>query len=267
MPAPSRAKPRATPWSAFVLHRYDWSESSLILDLFTREGGRVAAAAKGAKRPTSQHRSVLLPFQQVQVSLARRGSDDEDEVQTLRHAEWAGGSHVLRGEALFRGFYLNELLMKLLPRGDAHATLYDAYAQSLAALAQANGHSDQAHAAVRAFEMTLLRDVGWLPDLTVVTATQEPVLPNHRYVLRSDVGMMAAESASDAIAGEHWLRMHDALVDRAHDELRHVCEATVGPLRAMLRGVLALHLGHVELKTRNVAVGIQRLSARARMAA
>ncbi len=261
------ARARAAPWSAFVLHRYDWSESSLILDLFTREGGRVAVAAKGAKRPTSQYRSVLLPFQQLHVGLVRRGQDDSDDVQTLRHAEWAGGGPILRDDALFRGFYLNELVMKLLPRGDAHPTLFDAYAQALAALAQSRGLSDRAHATVRAFEMTLLRDVGWLPDLTVVTATQARLQPLEHYVLRSDGGMVAADAGHDAIAGEHWLRMHAALLDRAHDELRHVCEVAVGPLRAMLRSVLALHLGHVELRTRQVALGLQRLSTRARIAA
>ncbi len=256
---------RAAPWSAFVLHRYDWSESSLILDLFTREGGRVAVAAKGAKRPSSQYRSVLLPFQQLHVGLSRRGPDDGDEVLALRHAEWAGGSPILRKDALFRGFYLNELLMKLLPRGDAHGTLFDAYAQTLAALASSSADADRAHAAVRAFEMTLLRDVGWLPDLTVVTATQTRLQAAAHYALRADGGMVAADGGGDSIAGEHWLRMNAALIDRAHDELRHVCEATVGPLRAMLRSVLALHLGHVELKTRRVAVGLQRLSARAKM--
>ena len=257
---------RAAPWCAFVLHRYDWSESSLILDLFTREGGRVAAAAKGAKRPSSQYRSVLLPFQQLHVGLTRRGTDDGDDVLTLRHAEWAGGSAILRNDALFRGFYLNELLMKLLPRGDAHATLFDAYAHTLAALAVSSGDADRAHAAVRAFEMTLLRDIGWLPDLTVVTATQARLLPTASYALRADTGLVATDDSGDAIAGEHWLRMHAALLDRAHDELRHACETTAGPLRAMLRSVLALHLGHVELKTRRVAVGLQRLSARAKMA-
>ena len=83
---------RNAPLAAFVLHRYDWSESSLILDLFTREQGRIAVAAKGAKRPFSQLRSVLLPFQRIQVSLGRQpAGEDAREVQTLRGADWAGG--------------------------------------------------------------------------------------------------------------------------------------------------------------------------------
>jgi DNA repair protein RecO (recombination protein O) len=263
-------RPRAAPWTAFVLHRYDWSESSLILDLFTREGGRVAVAAKGAKRPTSQYRSVLLPFQRLHVTLTQRHNDDSDGVQTLRSGEWAGGeggAAVLRGEALFRGFYLNELLMKLLPRGDAHASLFDAYTQTLAAFAQPSRTQDQTQADVRAFEMTLLREVGWLPDLSVLTATQEPLHPTRSYVLRADGGMVVADGSSAAIAGEHWLRMHAAQGDRAHDELRHVCEVAAAPLRTMLRNVLNLHLGHTTLKTRDVALGLHRLAVSSRVTA
>src|SRR5438552_16947315 len=101
---------RSTALAAYVLHHYDWSESSLILDLFTREQGRIAVAAKGAKRPFSQLRSILLPFQRLQVSLGREASGDEPrEVQTLRAADWAGGHAMLTGPALFSGFYLNEL--------------------------------------------------------------------------------------------------------------------------------------------------------------
>ncbi|MBP6252588.1 MAG: recombination protein O N-terminal domain-containing protein, partial [Rubrivivax sp.] len=109
----------ATALQAYVLHRYDWSETSLIVELFTRERGRVVVAAKGAKRPYSQLRPVLLPFQRLLVQLGRTPADEASEVHTLRSAEWAGGVPVLAGGALFRGFYLNELLLKGLARQDA----------------------------------------------------------------------------------------------------------------------------------------------------
>src|SRR5439155_26738977 len=137
--------------AAFVLHRYDWSESSVILDLFTREQGRIAVAAKGAKRPFSQLRSVLLPFQRLQVSFGREPpGDDAREVHSLRGADWAGGHPMLTGSALFSGFYLNELLMKLLARHDRHPALFDAYADTVAALVEADDVVTQA--ALRAFE-------------------------------------------------------------------------------------------------------------------
>ena len=94
-------------------------------------------AAKGAKRPYSQMRSVLLPFQRITVTLGKVSAHDEgsSEVQTLRGAEWAGGAAMLTGAALFSGFYLNELLMKLLARHDPHTVLFDVYAATLPALA------------------------------------------------------------------------------------------------------------------------------------
>src|SRR5512139_3740517 len=135
------ARPPAS-LAAFVLHHYDWSESSVILDLFTRELGRLAVVAKGAKRPYSQLRPVLLPFQRLQVSLGKppkaEGAGEVSEVQTLRAAEWAGGAAMLTGAALFSGFYLNELLMKLLARSDPHSALFDLYAQTLPTLADAD---------------------------------------------------------------------------------------------------------------------------------
>ena len=126
--------------SAYVLHSYDWSESSLILDLFTRERGRLAVAAKGAKRPYSQFRSVLLPFQRIAVSLGRAAADDSAEVLTLRAAEWAGGGPILGGAALFAGFYLNELLLKMCPRQEPSPALFDAYAAALQAVARPLPH-------------------------------------------------------------------------------------------------------------------------------
>ena len=78
------------PLDAYVLHRYDWSETSLILDLFTRAKGRVTVAAKGAKRPYSQLRSVLLPFQRLSATIGKQAEDAKSDVVTLRSAEWAG---------------------------------------------------------------------------------------------------------------------------------------------------------------------------------
>src|SRR5262245_41850190 len=180
---------RVTGEPAYVLHRYDWSESSLILDLFTRERGRIAVAAKGAKRPYSQLRSVLLPFQRISAQLGRTPADEAGEVQTLRSAEWAGGAH-LSGEALFSGFYLNELLMKLLARNDPYPSVFDAYDATLPIL---SSHDDGVvQAALRAFELVLLRQLGLLPDLSRLTSTLQPVEHGRAYALRPDAGVAAA---------------------------------------------------------------------------
>ena len=94
---------------AYVLHRYDWSESSLILEVFTRHHGRMALVAKGAKRPSSGFRPVLLPLQPLRLSF---GGDAE--IRTLKGAEWVGGHVMPTGGALLSGYYLNELLLDFM---------------------------------------------------------------------------------------------------------------------------------------------------------
>ena len=113
--SPAMATRRTAHEPAYVLHRYDWSESSLILDVFTRQHGRIALAAKGVKRPTSSYRPVLLPLQPLAITYGGEG-----DVRSLKAAEWVGGLGALEGDALLAGFYLNELLMRLVPREDPH---------------------------------------------------------------------------------------------------------------------------------------------------
>lgn len=242
--------------AAYVLHRYDWSESSLILDLFTRESGRVAVAAKGAKRPHSQLRAVLLPFQRVQVSLGRLAEGEgASEVQTLRHAEWGGGSAMLTGAALFSGFHLNELLMKLLARHDPHVALFDAYAQTLPRL---TADEAQAQAALRAFELTLLREVGLLPELDVVTSTQEPVAPTGRYVLLPEAGV-AMSTGEGSVAGAALVGLQAALAHGSLAALQQACTGVLPALRSQLRALLHYHVGTPMLRTRRVMMDLQTL--------
>src|SRR5471032_2445213 len=108
--------------AAFLLHSYPYRETSLVIETFTRGHGRVAMVARGARRPRSALRGVLLAFQPLLVSWSGRS-----ELRTLHKAEWQGGLPQLKGEALLCGFYLNELLLKLLPRDDPHEQLYQTY--------------------------------------------------------------------------------------------------------------------------------------------
>ena len=254
------------PLAAYVLHRYDWSETSVILDLFTRERGRLAVAAKGAKRPYSQLRGVLLPFQRLQVALARSGA--ETEVHTLRSAEWAGGAPMLAGDALFAGFYLNELLLRGLGRQDPHPRLFDAYAGTLAALATATaataatalasnvGGVDEP-AVLRAFELVFLRELGVLPELGLVTLTAEPLHAEGRYTIRPETGVTPA---ADGLAGAAWIGLEAALVHGSLDALRDRCRPVAAGLRAPLRALVHYHLGTTRLRTRDVWLETQRLA-------
>lgn len=253
------ASARQAPQPAFVLHQWDWSETSLILDLFTREHGRVAAVAKGAKRPYSQLRPVLMPFQRLLVLTSRPKTAPGDEgadILLLRSAEFIGGGAAMPPARLFAGFYCNELLMKLIARGDPHGALFDAYADALQALAIAPDE-----APLRAFELQLLRETGVLPELSRITTTQAPVQPAGRYRLHGDAGLAQAPRDDDpaALSGATCLALQSAL-DRADgNALRRACQPALPALRAQLRALLHYHLGTPALRTRQLMLDVRRL--------
>ena len=116
---------------AFVLHTYAYRETSLIVEALTQHAGRVALLAKGARRPRSAVRGLLMAFQPLTLSWFGKR-----ELRTLKNAEWQGGQRPLAGSALMCGFYLNELLLKLLPRDDPHPQLFLYYQQTLKELGE-----------------------------------------------------------------------------------------------------------------------------------
>ena len=251
------ATARHAPQPAFVLHQWDWSETSLILDLFTREHGRVAAVAKGAKRPYSQLRPVLMPFQRLLVQTNKPKGGDAGEsgadILSLRSAEYAGAGAALPPSRLFSGFYLNELLMKQLARGDPHAALFDAYADTLLALAVAVDESP-----LRAFELALLRHTGVLPDLARDTTTQARVQPARRYRLDGDAGLVATTD-NTALNGAQCLALQAALDANDPAALRNACSTDLPALRAQLRTLVHYHLGSPPLRTRQLMLDVRRL--------
>lgn len=253
----SPRKPAAGPLSAFVLHSWDWSETSLIVDLFTRERGRIAVAAKGAKRPYSQLRAVLLPFQRITVQLGRAPADEAAEVHLLRSADWAAGHTMPRGPALFAAFYLNELLIKLLARHDPFAQLFDAYASTLAALLEVG--DTEAQVALRAFELTLLRETGVLPELGVETLTQQPVRPAQAYAVDAEAGVVASECEPN-LRGTWLLQAEAALAQRDAAALRDSLRPATTAWRAVLRQLLQYHVGSPTLRTRQVMADVQKLA-------
>ncbi len=265
---------RSAPQPAFVLHQWDWSETSLILDLFTRDHGRLAAVAKGAKRPYSQLRPVLLPFQRLLVLTTRPKADEGADILLLRSAEYAGAGAAMPPARLFAAFYLNELLMKLLARGDPHPALFDAYADALQVLAVAPDE-----APLRAFELLLLRETGVLPELSRATTTQEPVQPGRHYRLSGDGGLLpvadaparlaastsASQSASQyasqpaSLPGSLCLALQAALDADDRPALRRACQGALPALRGQLRSLLHYHLGSPPLRTRQLMLDVRRL--------
>ena len=253
----------AAPLDAYVLHRYDWSETSLILDLFTRSKGRVTVAAKGAKRPYSQLRSVLLPFQRIAATIGKQAEDAQADVVTLRGAEWAGldATPVLPPARLFAGFYLNELLMKLLARGDAHPALFDAYAATLRSLATSDDFAEQI--GLRAFELVLLKAIGLLPELDRVTATQQRLAPDAAYQWLGDRGVVDADASLPAarLPGGDLLEIDAALRDDNLGALHVACATRLDRLKPVLRALVHYHLGSPSLRTRDVMRDARKLLA------
>lgn len=245
---------RITDEPAFVLHRYDWSEASLILEVFTRHHGRLALAAKGVKRPTSSFRPVLLPLQPLRLTYGGEG-----EVRTLKSAEWTGGHVMPTGDALLSGYYLNELLIRLLARDDPHPALFDIYAQVVRLLA--SEHGEVLQAALRAFELLLLREAGLLPSLDTQTLTLGPLDVRAAYCLVPEGGLRLAQVQDRArLDGAQWQALHAALVPEASflDTLR-ACAAVTSELKPQLRALLHYHCGGGTLRTRQLMMDLQNL--------
>ena len=239
----------------FVLHRYDWSESSLILETFTRHHGRVALVAKGAKKPSSNFRPVLLPLQPLHLAF---GGDAE--IRTLKSAEWAGGQVMPTGDALLSGYYLNELVMRLLARDDPHPQLFDAYAGAVAVLA--SQHGEALEPALRTFELLLLREIGLLPALDMETPTLAPLAAEMRYSLIPEAGLVAAREHNGraSLGGAQWLALQQALDERAQFTLtlRQVAQTTI-ELKPQLRALLHYHCGVATFRTRQLMLDLQAL--------
>jgi DNA repair protein RecO (recombination protein O) len=240
---------------AFVLHRYDWSESSLILEVFTRNHGRIALVAKGAKRPSSNFRPVLLPLQPLHLAF---GGDAE--IRTLKGAEWGGGQVMPTGDALLSGYYLNELLLRLLARDDPHPQLFDAYTAAVGMLA--SEHAEAREPALRAFELVLLREIGLLPSLDLQTLTLAPLEPRARYTLVPEAGLLAAhhDDGRANLAGEQWIALQRAL-DRQPPfaETARQAAHAVAELKPQLRALLHYHCGVSVLRTRQLIMDLQAL--------
>src|SRR5437870_6864720 len=137
---------------AFVLHTYPYRETSVIVETVTVAYGRVALVARGARRARSELRAAIQAFQPLSLSWSGGG-----ELKTLLKAEWRGGLPLVGGSALLCGFYLNELLLKLLPREDPHPNLFREYVATLSKLASGAEQSP----VFRRYELRLLADLGY----------------------------------------------------------------------------------------------------------
>ena len=245
---PRRSRPpgrdgRITGQPAFVLHSYPHKETSLIVDVFTREYGRIALVAKGAKRPHSQLRGVLQTFQPLQA-----GWTGKSELRILTGAEWVGGMLPLEKTALLCGFYLNELLVKLLARDDPHPVLFDHYVATLNQLA----HNEPPPIVLRKFERALLKETGVAADLTRCTGTRQAVEAGQVYVVDPERGPRPARAA------DAWPKITGkTLLDMEREDYCDV--ATQAQSKLLMRFLLAHQLGGATLNTRQILIDLMQL--------
>ncbi|GAC1518834.1 MAG: DNA repair protein RecO [Collimonas sp.] len=245
-PPKRRAKPpdtRVIAQPGFVLHSYPHRETSLIIDVFSRDYGRIALVAKGAKRPLSKLRGVLQTFQPLSLSWSGKS-----EVRTLIAAEWVGGMLPLEKSALLCGFYLNELLVKLVARDDPHALLFDHYVTTLNQLA----HQEPAPIVLRQFERALLKQTGVAGDFTRCTSSRQPVDPAESYVVDPERGPRLARAA------DSWPRVSGkTLLDMEREDYSDV--VTQAQSKVLMRFLLAHHLGGAPLNTRQILIDLMQL--------
>lgn len=212
---------------SYVLHGRAFRESSQLLEIFSRDHGRVGVVARGARGARSRWRGVLQPFRPLLASWQGRG-----ELATLTGADQVAAPPPLVGDALYCGLYVNELVMRLTHRGDPHPELFEHYRETLGALSSGDG----LQVALRLFEKHLLDAAGFGLSLEFEAGTEVPLQENLRYAYRpgegaTRVGTNAAEAGT--IRGQALLAL----------EAGHPEPEDLPALRDMMRAVIRFHLG------------------------
>ena len=175
---------------AYLLHRKPYRDTSLLLELFSRDYGRIGLIARGARGAKSKLKGVLQPYQPLLVSWSGRG-----ELQTLTSAEVQGATTFLQGDALASGFYLNELLMRLLTRHDPHPELYHIYQATLQRILAAQ----DIEWALRLFERELLQQLGYGLLLSHEGRGGDEVVPEGRYCYYHESGPQRMYGGADGV--------------------------------------------------------------------
>jgi DNA repair protein RecO (recombination protein O) len=229
---------------ALVLHSYPYRETSRIVEAYSRAYGRVALIARGARRPRAALRGALIQFQPLLLSWAGKG-----ELRTLMRAEWVGGRPLLRGDALLCGFYLNELLLKLLPREDPHEALFDRYVRAIEQLSAPDGTA----VALRGFEKQLLAELGYALTLDREARTGATIDPAQSYTYemeRGPVPVADADGAPVVFSGK-------ALLGIARDDYSD--PETAAQSKALMRLLINHRLESQTLHSRRVFADLQAL--------
>ncbi len=218
---------------AFILHSRAYRETSLLLECLTRDHGRVGLVARGVRRERMRMpRALLQPLTPIQIGWSGRG-----ELATLTQVDASGQGFDLKGDALLCALYLNELVLRLAPRQDAHPELFSDYLHAIARLA----HGESQAWTLRRFERDLLVHLGYGLLLDLEADGGAPIVPDREYAYCQEHGPVPWHGARDGV------RLRGAaLLALAQDRMPE--RADLPALRRLLRAAIALHLDGVELR-------------------
>lgn len=224
---------------AYILHKRPFGETSQILEVFTRDHGRVCLMSKGSRGPKSRTSGVLQSFRPLLIGWQGRG-----EMPALREVDSADiRPPALSGKALLSAVYLNELLMHLLHRYDVHQNLFGLYHDALYALAS----EPAVESVLRGFEKNLLEEIGFALNLSVDADTGASLNPEARYSYQLEHGPVRCVSGAHSdnqlqFSGAALLAFHQ---DRLLPEHSH-------EVKQLMRYVLQHYLGHKRLRSRDL---------------
>lgn len=222
---------------AYILHSRAYRDSSLILDVLTPAYGRVALLAKGAKKPQSSRRAVLQPFRSLLLSWQGRG-----ELQTLTKVEESGRTLALQEERLICGYYVNELLHRLLSHSDGDAELFVLYDDTLNALEE----TKNPELPLRQFEVRMLQNLGLFPDLNYCADTGDAVESDKYYNYVPDIGVLADDAGRDGqlrMSGRALLALQANTLDDRE---------ALNQSKLLMRSTLHYHLGDKPIHSREL---------------
>lgn len=233
---------KQTAQPVYVLHTYPFKETSLVVELFSQQFGRVAAVAKGARRPHSAMRGLLQSFQMLSGAWSGK-----NELKTLHSLDWSAGLTLLKGEALMCGFYMNELLLRLLPREDAHESLFAYYAAALQTLSI---ETDLANT-LRRFELKLLQELGYAVPLQI-DENDVPIEAEKTYRYEAEYG------ACELVVAKNGVQCRGkTLLDMARDDYSDA--QTQSQSKQLMRYLLAHYLDDKPLHTRQLLIDLQTI--------
>lgn len=227
---------------AFVLHHRPFRDSSQLLDIVTRDHGKIALVARGSRRSKSRLAGVLRPFLPLKVSWVARS-----DLGTLTGAEAAGLPAGLRGDAMLSAYYVNELLLHFLHRHDPQPDIYSLYADTIAALAA----TAEIPASLRSFEIELLKFLGYALNLEHESGADQPLRADRNYEYRVEQGAVPVSRSDGPMVFSGALL---AGIGQQRFDDPHVLAAA----NRLLREVIAHHLGGKELKSRKVLLELHR---------